>query len=630
MNYYDTTPNAKVMRQHDGTDYEDEALVYQGTEAAFANQRLANPSTGASEQRAVGLVPYPSEILEQLQRREASLVRVSNWIKRGHPSYGEASNGNDSLTPEYVSIAAVIAGVYEDVLRAESEDDFEELWTHGSDSNGSEGHSSSCEQQTGREDEPIADTGSTRQMQSGPDNLDEEMRLQGQSSLCVSTIRSPRSGSDRRVTSFEDGGQDNDEPAGDEPLVSAVTPTSKHYSISAISEASMSNALSTVGVGARTSSVGGEEHVAALPTDSESNGLRPSRVDSKRAERQELFREQGLYAVACDALKDELSMLHALPGAAAGEAEAHAYTIAVTSHPKVIETCLYGGWTAANRRDKDLQPILRLLRARASGRDHPFVYLNELADEKGLSPSPNELQEAIKIARGYYEGTDKHWAARIDHYKTPYRTPAQRRDPLFRKYLYTTTGNLSQRRIARGLAFCAHLEERLATVSPELRDEPLAVPLVEIGYSHNVDKRLVEGLEHKGSNRIMGLFDCIVGLLHVQRFRIQQFVIYACVDPDGAALAQLLFTRLNEGYIGNVGGFSYYAAGINGPSASTHDVVHWGEAIEWSLKHMRVEQTHTEERARRTSAAIDVARRAKEARDKLRQLKRHDPIPRRT
>lgn len=95
----------------------------------------------------------------------------------------------------------------------------------------------------------------------------------------------------------------------------------------------------------------------------------------------------------------------------------------------------------------------------------------------------------------------------------------------------------------------------------------------------------------------MNLTDAICSLLWPSTYKIEQSVIFLCTSSEHAVLAEILFTRLAQGYIHDGGGFSYYAAGRSNNSALQYTTSDWEHFWKWTLANIPVLETHKRERA---------------------------------
>ncbi|KAL9116917.1 MAG: hypothetical protein Q9187_006555, partial [Circinaria calcarea] len=91
--------------------------------------------------------------------------------------------------------------------------------------------------------------------------------------------------------------------------------------------------------------------------------------------------------------------------------------------------------------------------------------------------------------------------------------------------------------------------------------QPLANPLVEIGYAKHPVARLAQHKKHSSSNYIMNLVEAACRVRYGLSYGMQQFIIYRIFAARQAAPAEILFTRLAQGYIEDGGGFSHALAG---------------------------------------------------------------------
>lgn len=60
---------------------------------------------------------------------------------------------------------------------------------------------------------------------------------------------------------------------------------------------------------------------------------------------------------------------------------------------------------------------------------------------------------------------------------------------------------------------------------------PLSVPVIEIGFSNDPDRRLRQHRHHESSNYLMNLAEAIFEKEYPGAFRLQQNIIYACFRP---------------------------------------------------------------------------------------------------
>lgn len=319
-------------------------------------------------------------------------------------------------------------------------------------------------------------------------------------------------------------------------------------------------------------------------------------LDKVRLEKQAIMDREGVLGLVGYTIRQEVALYKTIDGVDERLLRSITWLIALETHPEILKVAMTGGWAYASLNNKKLKKVLRKLKDRAYHEKHPFIYLHELADKNGRSLTPNQLLVVIEIAESYYKAKDWIMANKIDRVKSPYPSHAQQLDGTYRKYVWNTKmKRLSKSRIDRGLKFCTNLRKRLAAIPPEKMDDPLEVPLIEIGYSMDISSRLRDHRNHRNSNPIMNLFEAIVSVQWPGKFTLWQFVIHCCCKPNRAALGEIFFTRLCEGYIFNAGGFSTYQAGVSVASAYDEDHHGWDAAEEWVIQHMLVEHNEAAE-----------------------------------
>ncbi|PPJ55249.1 hypothetical protein CBER1_04257 [Cercospora berteroae] len=321
-----------------------------------------------------------------------------------------------------------------------------------------------------------------------------------------------------------------------------------------------------------------------------------SSVDEARSRKIRIYNDEGLVALAKHTLELENEVFSVLEGATPGAVYCKGYMILVSSHPLIVNTCLKGSWTKSYKRDPALRTVLKKLRHRAEGKRHPFIYLNELCDDQGNAPTANELLRALDKAEAYI-ANDRDLVRRVDKWIGSLGVKAEA-TPNYRRYMFNSKYRPSSKRPERARTFFRNLRARIAKIPADQRDLPLEIPLVEIGYTDNIPERLDCHAKHRGSNFLMNMLEAILGL-EGSRYRIHQFVIHSCVAQDQVAIAEILFTRLNEGYIGNAGGFSFYPASISVGSGYKYTAKIWEEAERWALDNMLKKETHQKEKLRR-------------------------------
>ncbi|SMQ47194.1 unnamed protein product [Zymoseptoria tritici ST99CH_3D7] len=328
-------------------------------------------------------------------------------------------------------------------------------------------------------------------------------------------------------------------------------------------------------------------HASSTPT---SSGRSEPVVNLLRKQKQAVLKKHGLHGLATFTARQEDPAWRAKNSNFSGEVTDLHFTIAATAHPEVIKAAVKGSWRRRYKEHAPLRHALDLLYAHALEEDHPHIYVNEISDNNGHSPTPRELLAVVGDARAYYRNERRDLIKLVDKFRTPHPTLVEDSNPRFRRYVWNRQKNkLKGRRVKEGLKFCNNLHQRLLDIDRSLWDQPLDVPLVELGYTDDISTRLRAHRAHSGSNHIMNLFQALLHLRHPGRFQLHQYAIYSCVAAEHVSMAEVFFTRVSEGYTGNAGGFSFYQAEVS--VASSYRDKGWKEAWNWAVKNMRIEKT---------------------------------------
>lgn len=96
----------------------------------------------------------------------------------------------------------------------------------------------------------------------------------------------------------------------------------------------------------------------------------------------------------------------------------------------------------------------------------------------------------------------------------------------------------------------------------------------------------------------MNLFDSMFQVEWPQQYSLHQFIIFACCTPTHAVLAEIIFTRLGDGYTGNGGGFTHYPPGLSNDSAAWYNTNEWEQWYEWTAELCMFRDNHAKELAR--------------------------------
>lgn len=248
----------------------------------------------------------------------------------------------------------------------------------------------------------------------------------------------------------------------------------------------------------------------------------------------------------------------------------HVYAMFATMHHKVFQGHMNGNLEAQDVEDQETSTELRKIRNRVIETSQPAIYRQALVDDRGKSPTPNQLLSVLDDIEHHYLSPDPDpiIVASIDSFKNPKSSRNAARQG-YRKYLARKPGSpCSRSRIHRLDMFCSKLRKRLLSIPHSDRDQPLKEPLSEMGYSMEVLKRLKRHRDHQNSNFIMNLFEAACERLYPGVFSIKQNIIFLIFDKMHASLSEIALTALGQGYIFNAGGFSFHPAGQNNATAN--------------------------------------------------------------
>ena len=196
----------------------------------------------------------------------------------------------------------------------------------------------------------------------------------------------------------------------------------------------------------------------------------------------------------------------------------------------------------------------------------------------GISPTPAQWQKVCVSMRKYVEGGPEsdglvemvdQLIFPTDNWPPYLAKRGLRRYTEWRSYILNDgdrEASSPHRKMVR--YFVSQMMGRIET---DLRSgkehSPLAAPVIEIGFSINVNHRLKEHRQHRQSNYLMNLAEAMFKHLYPGIFRLQQLVIYACYKPSHPWFSEIILTQLGQGYTEGAGGFSHYPAGFSNGSA---------------------------------------------------------------
>ncbi|KAL9043021.1 MAG: hypothetical protein Q9180_000170 [Flavoplaca navasiana] len=204
----------------------------------------------------------------------------------------------------------------------------------------------------------------------------------------------------------------------------------------------------------------------------------------------------------------------------------------------------------------------------------PSIYQNAICDREGISPTPSQWLRIQHLMQLYVSDTPQgdELALRVDQIvpSKSFPIPRTSQNKRLRRYtdFDTRTGRMrfEPHQGRRGIVwkFTERLLERLQDEKDENRmHTPLVAPVVEIGFSNNVARRLRDHRRHRGSNYIMNLAQALFEDQYPKNFCLKQHVIYHCWSADQPWPSEVLLTRLGQGYISGGTGFSHHPAGLS-------------------------------------------------------------------
>lgn len=274
----------------------------------------------------------------------------------------------------------------------------------------------------------------------------------------------------------------------------------------------------------------------------------------------------------------------------------------LASAPSVFAAAVHGNLVQQMQLETDVKRDYASVQERAQ--NQPSIYINLLADECGIAPTPKQYLIIRDIVIDYLlEGQESEHAWHLDNITLPSVT--QRASVRgHRKYLCTK--NRSQKRVETLHRFCQGVLNRCSETHSSVQDTPFEFPPGECGYSKDSHTRLKQHCERKSSNYVMNLIEDICTYLHQngtlsQHFRMHQFIIYLIFRPSQAAIAEIFCSGLLQVWIENGGGFNAYPAGRSVASSRSVSPGEWDDHERWVRQHspiihnMRVQMERADE-----------------------------------
>lgn len=253
----------------------------------------------------------------------------------------------------------------------------------------------------------------------------------------------------------------------------------------------------------------------------------------------------------------------------------------LASAPLVLIAAMNGTLVKQIRSDANLQMNHALIQDRA--RSTPSIYLHQLADEYGISPTPHQYMAIRDLVHDYLAvGIVSEHARYIDSITPPTVSPSVSSD--HRKYLHIAAR--SPARVSTLSRLCRGIEQLFLETPQHLRNAPMRFPPGECGYSKSSHVRLAQHRAHQSSNCVMNLVEDICTYLHAtkrfkQHFRMHQFIIYPIFRPEQAAIAEIFCSGLLQVWVDSGGGFNAYPAGLSVASARRVSVDDWKDHERW-------------------------------------------------
>ncbi|KAL8676067.1 MAG: hypothetical protein Q9186_007378 [Xanthomendoza sp. 1 TL-2023] len=205
----------------------------------------------------------------------------------------------------------------------------------------------------------------------------------------------------------------------------------------------------------------------------------------------------------------------------------------------------------------------------------PSIYQNAICDREGNSPTPFQWSKVHNLMQDYLSDTEEgnELAVRVDqiiHPSEAFPLPKTSAAKRLRRYtdFDSTTGKRSSEPCLLRREFLSdftkELNKRLgAEVASGGLHVPLVAPVVQVGFSSDVRRRLRDHRKHERSNYIMNLAQALFEDQYPEMFCLKQHIIFHCFCIDQPWSSEILLTRLAQGYFSNGGGFSPHGPGAS-------------------------------------------------------------------
>ena len=139
------------------------------------------------------------------------------------------------------------------------------------------------------------------------------------------------------------------------------------------------------------------------------------------------------------------------------------------------------------------------------------------------------------------------------------------------------------------------IEELVAAIPPERKDEPMKRPFVYVGYSKNADRRVQQNhQQHRSSSYVMNATEAIALWLFDGQYELYFFPVFLIFEDDQATPAEIIFSRIAP-YTSTGAGFAHYPAGRSNNSVEMIPAKRWREFQDFAMKYSPLVENHERE-----------------------------------
>ncbi|KAJ9662070.1 hypothetical protein H2198_001612 [Neophaeococcomyces mojaviensis] len=225
----------------------------------------------------------------------------------------------------------------------------------------------------------------------------------------------------------------------------------------------------------------------------------------------------------------------------------------------------------------------------------PVVYLNQIVDKAGISPTAKQLQQAVKVALQYIDTDNDAYndiafqidcqIARPRKWSQEHTNQGLRRYCDFSKSIIKRNWELNEARRTTMQKFLEALSDRLQLqVQSNHGHRPFSRPLSNVGFTKNATHRLKEHKRHQNSNWMMNVFEAILQWLYPDTFVLDQTILLICWKPSHAWIGEIIFHAMIDCYSTDGKGFAYHPPGYSNigayKSATAQELDKWAETVE--------------------------------------------------